>query len=175
MPEVKLAFTPFGTAGDGVLVLFCSEELKFGSASERAIGPIRDQFKRAAHADGFKGKSGTALVLPAPQGLAVSHLVVIGAGAIAKLERNDVINLGGSAMGKVPVSARQVTIFAELPGNGLSAEQTSDLALGARLRAYSFDLYKTKRKEGEEKPVAKTVSIAVGDVAAARKAYAARE
>ncbi|HTM71688.1 MAG TPA: leucyl aminopeptidase [Pseudolabrys sp.] len=175
MPEVKLAFTPFGTAGDGVLVLFCSEELKFGSASERAIGPIRDQFKRAAHADGFKGKSGTMLVLPAPQGLAVSHLVVIGAGAIAKLERNDVINLGGSAMGKVPVSARQVTIFAELPGKGLSAEQTADLALGARLRAYSFDLYKTKRKEGEEKPVAKTVSVAVADVAAARKAYAARE
>src|SRR5689334_4503394 len=175
MPEVKLAFTPFGTAGDGVLVLFCSEELKFGSASDRAIGPIRDQFKRAAQADGFKGKTATALVLPAPQGLAASRLVVIGAGAIEKLDRADILNLGGSAMGKVPASARQVTIFAELPSKGLNAEQAADLALGARLRAYSFDVYKTKRKEGEEKPAAKTVPIAAGDVAVARKAYAARE
>jgi len=175
MPEVKLAFTPFRTAGDGVLVLFCSETLKLGSVSDRMIGPIRDQFRRVAQAENFKGKRGSALVLPAPHGLPASRLVLIGAGAADKLEPNDVINLGGSAMGKVPALARQVTIFAELPGKRLSAEQAADLALGARLRAYSFDLYKTKKKDDEEKPVAKTLSIAVGDVAAARKAYATRE
>ncbi len=44
-----------------------------------------------------------------------------------------------------------------------------------RLRAYSFDRYKTKRKEGEEKPSEVEVTIAVANVAPVRKAYAARE
>src|ERR1051325_5402281 len=91
MPEVKLAFTPFRTAGDGVLVLFCSETLKLGSVSDRMIGPIRDQFRRVAQAENFKGKRGSALVLPAPHGLPASRLVLIGAGAADKLETNDVI------------------------------------------------------------------------------------
>jgi leucyl aminopeptidase len=166
---------PFGSTGDGVLVVFCAEELKFGAASERALQPIRDQLRRAAQAESFKGKRGTALVLPAPHGLSASRLVVVGAGVADKLEPNEVLKLGGSAMGKVPASARQVTMLAELPGKGLGAEQAADLAMGARLRAYSFDLYKTKRTDDEEKPVAKSVSIAVADVAAARKAYAPRE
>ena len=34
----------------------------------------------------------------------------------------------------------------------MTAAQAADLALGARLRAYTFDRYKTKRKEGEEAP-----------------------
>ena len=48
-------------------------------------------------------------------------------------------------------------------------------ARDAGLRAYSFDRYKTKRKEGEEKPAEVEVTIAVANVAPVRKAYAARE
>ena len=44
-----------------------------------------------------------------------------------------------------------------------------------RLRAYAFDRYKTKRKDDEKPPAERSVTIAVGDVAAARKAYAPRE
>ena len=43
------------------------------------------------------------------------------------------------------------------------------------LRAYAFDRYKTKRKDDEKPPARRSVTVAVGDVAAARKAYAARE
>ena len=38
-----------------------------------------------------------------------------------------------------------------MPGGALKPEQAAELALGARLRAYAFDRYKTKRKEGEER------------------------
>jgi leucyl aminopeptidase len=44
-----------------------------------------------------------------------------------------------------------------------------------RLRAYSFDRYKTRRKEGEEKPAVVEVTIAAANIAPVRKAYAARE
>jgi leucyl aminopeptidase len=42
------------------------------------------------------------------------------------------------------------------------------------LRAYSFDRYKTKRKDDDKRPASVKVTVAVGDVAAARKAYERR-
>ena len=44
--------------------------------------------------------------------------------------------------------------------------------LGARLRAYSFDRYKTKRKEGEERPAKVEVNFACANPDAAEKAWA---
>jgi leucyl aminopeptidase len=175
MPDVKLGFVPFTASGAGVLVVFCDDGLNFGAASRKALAPAGDLVQRAAKAERFTGKRGSALVLPVPQALRVARLVVVGVGAVDKLEPNDVIDLGGVAMGKIPASAREAMIFAELPGNGLRAEQAADLALGVRLRGYSFDRYRTKTKDGEEKPAPKNISVAVSDVAAARKAYAARE
>jgi leucyl aminopeptidase len=176
MTDVKLGFVPFAGPGKDVLVVFCDDHLEMGTASSKAIAGSGDLFQRVAKAERFIGKRGSTLVVPAPQGLPVSRLIVVGTGAPEKLEPNDVVNLGGTALGKVPSSARSVTIFAELAGKkSLTAEQAADLALGARLRAYSFDIYKTKTKDGDEKPAAKVISVAVADVGAARKAYAARE
>jgi leucyl aminopeptidase len=56
----------------------------------------------------------------------------------------------------------------------MKAEQAADLALGAQLRAYSFERYKTKRKEGEERPALAKITVAVGDLSAARTAWASR-
>ncbi|MFG0221316.1 hypothetical protein ACFZDU_10450, partial [Streptococcus suis] len=52
-------------------------------------------------------------------------------------------------------------------------EQAVGIASGLRLRAYKFDRYKTKKKEGEEAGLRAEISLAVGDVAAAKKAFAA--
>ena len=74
----KLEFAPLAAPTKGVLVLFCEEGLKFGSASRRAIEPTGDLVTRAAAADRFKGKNGSALDIVAPAGLAVSRLLVVG-------------------------------------------------------------------------------------------------
>ena len=43
MPGVlKLGFAPFSTPAKGVLVLFCEEGLKFGSAARKALDPTGD-------------------------------------------------------------------------------------------------------------------------------------
>ena len=172
---LKLGFGPFAAPARGILVVYCDDGLKFGPATAKALGSATDLVARAAKAERFTGKSGSALELIVPEGLKVSRLVVIGAGKTADLKQKDYLKLGGLAMGKLPVSASDGTVFAELPGGPMSADQAADLAQGARLRAYAFDRYKTKRKE-EDKPAEKrTVTIGVGDVAAARKAYAPRE
>jgi leucyl aminopeptidase len=175
MTDVKLGFVPFAEPGAGVLVVFCDDGLNFGAATAKALAGTGDLVKRAAKAEGFTGKRGAALSLPVPHGVALARLIVVGLGKTGKVAPGDFLDLGGTAIGKVPNSARDVSIFAELSSGVLNAEQVADLALGVRLRAYSFDRYKTKTKDGEEKPASKKVSIAVADVAAARKAFATRE
>jgi leucyl aminopeptidase len=171
----KLRIAPFATPKKGVLILFCEEGLKLGPASRRAIEGAGDLTRRAAAADRFTGKSGSALDIVAPAGLPISRLVLIGAGKAGKLKPQDFAKLGGTAMGKVPARAGEATIFAELAQGALKPEQAADLALGAQLRAYTFDRYKTKRKEGEEPPGKPDVTVAVAHVAAAQKAWAARQ
>jgi leucyl aminopeptidase len=171
---LTLGFAPFTGVGKGVLVVFCDDDLKFGQATRKALSPVADLVARAAKAVRFTGKSGSALELIMPERLGVARLVVIGAGKTGKLEPKDFLKLGGLAIGKLPAAASAATIFAELSGGALKPEQAADLALGATLRAYAFERYKTKRKEGEEKPADKKVLIAVADVAAARKAFTAR-
>ena len=70
-------------------------------------------------------------------------------------------------MGKIPATASEATLIADLPGGAIRPERAADLALGAQLRAYAFDRYKTKRKEEEEKAAKLKVTIAVAGVAAA--------
>ena len=175
----KLGFAPFAAPArigpSGVLIVFCDDGLKFGPASAKALGAVAGLVARAAKAERFTGKSGTTLELIVPEGLKAARLVVIGAGKSANLQQKDLLKLGGLAMGKLPLAASEGVVFAELPNGALKAEQAADLALGVTLRAYVFDRYKTKRKDDEKPPAKRNITIAVGDVAAARKAYVTRE
>jgi leucyl aminopeptidase len=130
---------------------------------------------RAAAAERFKGKIASVLDIVAPAGLKASRLVVIGVGKVRDLKARDLVKLGGVAIGRVPRAADEATILADLPGGVPKPDSLAELALGMRLRAYSFDRYKTKRKEGEEKPSEVEVTVAVANVAPVRKAYAARD
>jgi leucyl aminopeptidase len=170
-----LGFAPFSSAPKGVLVVFCEEGLKLGPATRKLLAATGDLFQRAADADTFTGKSGSALEVVAPAGLPVSRLVAVGVGKAAKLKAQDLVKLGGTVRGKVPGKASEATVVAELAGGAMKPDQVAELALGARLRAYSFDRYKTKRKEGEEPPKKLALTVAVANVAAARKAWSSRE
>jgi leucyl aminopeptidase len=172
MPDrPKIGFTPSDRLR-GVLVTFCAEGLKFGPATQKALSPIGDLYRRAAAADRFTGKSGSILDIIAPTGLNVPRLVIIGTGKERELRDRDLIKLGGVAMGRIPAAAAQATILAEFAGGALKADQIADLALGARLRSYRFDRYKTKRKEGEERADKVEVNFACANPAAAEKAWA---
>jgi leucyl aminopeptidase len=105
-----------------------------------------------------------------PAGLKVARLVVVGTGPADKLKSQDFVKLGGIAMGKIPAAISEATIVLDLPNGAMSPEQVSNAVLGARLRAYAFDRYKTKRKEGEEERVEQQVAFAVADVRAAQNA-----
>jgi leucyl aminopeptidase len=172
MPDVlKLGFTPFARIR-GVLVTFCGENLKFGPATKKALAPAEQLLRRAAAADRFTGKSGSTLDIVAPAGLDLPRLVVIGVGKESELTSQGIIKLGGVAMGKIPAAAAEATIVAEFGAGALKPDQAADLALGVRLRAYSFDRYKTKRKEGDDRAEKVEIHLACANPAAAEKAWA---
>jgi len=172
MPDaVKVGFVPFSTTARGVLVVFCDDKLKFGPATSKALGEATDLVRRLAKTNQFEGKSASTLDILAPQGLAASRLIVVGTGKLSGLKDNDYLKLGGAVTGKLRAGNGAVTIIAELPSGAMEPYQSAAIASGLRLRAYKFDRYKTKKKEGEDAALRADVSLAVADVAAARKAF----
>jgi len=179
MPDtIKVGFVPFSVASRDVLVVFCDDALKLGGATRKLLGNNAGLIARAAAANRFKGKSGSVLDILAPAGLKASRLIVIGTGktALAKeaTKEIDCLKWGGTIAGKLSHGRNAVTVIAELAGGEMTPNQVATLASGFRLRAYKFDRYKTKKKDGEDGTVNVDVAIAVGDVAAARKAFAGR-
>jgi len=77
---LDLKFTRTSSPDRGVLVVFCDEELKVGSATRRVLESAGDLVTRAASTERFKGKQGTSLDILAPSGLDVSRLVIVGVG-----------------------------------------------------------------------------------------------
>jgi leucyl aminopeptidase len=173
--DFKFGFAPLRTPSKGVLVVFCDDSRKFGAATRKILGSAVDSVARAAEGEHFTGKSGASLDIVLPAGLKASRLTVIGAGKSADLKPRDFLKLGGAAAGKAPSSGGDATVVADLPGGPMSPEAVADLAVGAKLRAYTFDRYKTKRKEGEEKRRPVNFTIAVANPAVAARAWNSRE
>jgi len=169
---VKVGFIPFSAAPRGILVAFCDDELKFGPATRKTLGTAAGLVKRAAATNQFKGKSGSSLDILEPEGIKVQRLIVVGAGKAADLKEKDFLKFGGVLAGKLNSGSEVVTVMAELPKGAMEPAQAAALGSGARLRAYKFDRYKTRKKDGEERLLRTEISLAVDDVAAAKKAFA---
>jgi leucyl aminopeptidase len=186
----KLGFGPITSPAGGVLVVFADDGLNFGPKTRALLGAAVDLVARAAKSERFTGKSGSALDIVAPAGLKASRLVVLGTGKAADKAQDkaqdktqdktqdkpqDFVKLGGAAMGRIPAAASEAAVVLELADGPLKPDSAADFALGATLRAYSFDRYKTKRKEGDEGPVKARIALGVADVAGAKRAWGARQ
>jgi leucyl aminopeptidase len=169
---VKVGFVPFSAAFNGILVAFCDDTLKCGPTTRKTLGKAVDLVKRAAAANQFKGKSGSILDILAPEGIKIQRLIIVGVGKSAEVKDKDFLKFGGALAGKLNAASSAVTVFAELPEGAMTPEQAAALALGVRLRAYKFDRYKTKKKDGEDAALHAEISVAVEDVSATRKAFA---
>jgi leucyl aminopeptidase len=169
---IKVGFVPLSAVPRGILVVFCDDALKFGQAARKTLGKAADLVKRAAATNQFKGKSGSALDILEPEGIKVQRLIVMGTGKAADLKERDFLKFGGALAGRLNSGSEAITIMAELPEGAMQPNQAASIAAGMKLRAYRFDRYKTKKKDGEDRGLRAEVSLAVEDVAASKKAFA---
>src|SRR5690606_12148621 len=101
---------------------------------------------RAAEIAKFSAKSMALLDVLAPHGSKADRLVVLGLGKREKLTDHDWLKAGGQAASAFKTAAK-VVIYLDAPDLSVTPEQAADFALGLLLRAYSFDTYKTKKKD----------------------------
>jgi leucyl aminopeptidase len=163
------------------LIIFVGDDLTLGARAKEIMKDAQAQFSRAAAAAKFKGKSGSSLELYAPSGLKADRLVALGVGrassdgADADIEKakafDDFLTLGGQASAKIGAGARALVVFDPPSTPADLTAAAAQFALGAALRAYKFELYRTKKKKDEaERDGDSDIAIAVGDVEAVRAA-----
>ena len=170
---IEIAFEPLSSRGaGGDLVVFVGDDLALSGAAAEILGrPGAELVARAAASERFKGKAQSALVLPTPAGVEADRLVVIGLGSEKDRAKIDWTVLGGFTAGKV--GGRTAKVVLDWAGFAGSARDAADFTLGARLRSYRFDQYKTKKKDEDEAGAALTLLVA--DPSAARAAAGAAE
>ena len=129
---------------------------------------------RAMRISRFDGKVGETLSVLAPRGLKNSRIVLAGLGKPAKLDAQAAQRVGGALVAELAESGEAAVSLAIDPLLALAGdaiEVAANIALGASLRAYRFDKYRTTRKR-EERPALKTLALLVGGATAARRAFA---
>lgn len=188
--SVEIDFVPFDSvsrlvsrtvddpSGD-TLVIFAGDNLEMSPTTRGIVAPVAKALERAAKTAKFKGRAGSSLDILAPEGLGVGRLLVLGTARRsedtlpdAETEASRRVSLGGVALGKLG-GAERATVLFDPPGGAADAEAAVDFALGARLRAYKFDLYRTKAGD-DDAPRAMHLTLAVASPAAAKKAWPAR-
>ncbi|HEY8566471.1 MAG TPA: leucyl aminopeptidase [Beijerinckiaceae bacterium] len=170
MPDkLKIEFQPLGESRGGDLVVFAGDDLGLGEETARLHPALAERIGRLAATERFKGKAKSIMAVPAPDGVAADRLIVVGLGSRADGAKPDWTSIGGVISGTLRGEAAIVLLEETDP------EAAAELALGLRLRAYRFDRYKTKRKDGDTDSEPARVTIQVADPAAAKRAAKARE
>lgn len=175
----KLTSRQGDEATGDTLVLFAGPNLSMSAATRNAVAPALKAIERAAAAAKFKGKTGSTLDILAPQGLGVGRVLVLGTAPRSEDALPDAettasrrVTLGGTAFGKLGGAERAIVLF-DLPDGGSDPDAAADFALGARLRAYKFDRYRTKAGDDEPSRSIK-LTIAVASPEGAQQAWPGR-
>jgi leucyl aminopeptidase len=161
---LEVAFSkPVPPKAGAVALLLAEEEALTGAAAalnEASGGAIA----RAIEVAAFKGQKGKTVLLFAPvEGL--TRLLIVGLG-----KRPDVTTLVAEEAGGAIAAALAQEASATILADGLAPPEAAHLALGAALRAYRFDLYRTKEKP-EDKPKLTGITVQTEDHTKARAAF----
>ena len=161
---IATAFAPFAMPTSGALVLMIAEDGDPGEARRAADAATAGAVSRAFAAGEFKGRKGQTCTILAPTE-ALSRIVAVGLGKIAELTAHGIEEAGGRAAGAVQRDEAAAIAVALPPA------RVASLAMGAALRCYRFDRYRTKEKP-EDKPRLASLTFLCEDPAAAQSAFA---
>ena len=162
----KPALPKSGFEKMGALVLPITEGAALTGTAAALDAAMEGGLSRALEAAGFKGKQGQSATFWAPHA-GITKLVALGLGKTGGLgETGDAEKFGGNL---VPLVSGEAS--ATVATDGLTTTQAAQIGMGAALRHYRFDRYRTKEK-AEDKPKLTKLTITTADAAAAKAAFA---
>ena len=172
-PTTLTFASPTAAAADGIAVVFAEEGNRFSPAAQHLDKKTKGLLRAAAKIAGFKGKRGASVDVLAPQGVKFARILLVGLGKPKDFKNDDWVNLGGAVCGKL--SGREgdtAHVYLEAARDEISPEDAADFALGAQLRSYNFDKYKSEKaeKDSDAKTLKKLV-LHFADPRAGTRAY----
>jgi len=170
---MTIAFGPSAIPESGALVAGALEGKALGPTATTLDELTGGQLRRAMERARFKGEKGETLVVPAPHGVTLDRIVLVGLGAADTIDSAAMEAVGGAAMACVCGLGDEIAALAIDHPEGMDldpATAAAHAALGARLRSYRFDKYRTKEKP-EEKPALTAFTVLCDDPKAAEAAF----
>ncbi|WP_144185576.1 leucyl aminopeptidase [Elioraea rosea] len=167
MPDISFA-KPSMPKNGALAVLVAEDGLPTALADLDAA--TEGAVTRAAEAASFKGRKGQSCTILAPSGTGLPRLVLVGLG-----KAGDLTGFGAEEAGGTAYAALAHDTAAAIDARGaatLGAEGAVRAALGAVLRSYRFDKYRTKEKP-EDKPKLGKLTVMADDASAAKAAWPA--
>ena len=165
---LDIAFAKPALPESGALVLLLPEadaepqaRSELFAAADAATGGA---ISRALTVAEFRGKAGKSTTILAP-GAGLSRVVLVGVGKPGELSALKAEEAGGHIAAALTREAA-----AGVDASGLSPDLAAHLAVGACLRGYRFDRYRTAEK-AEDKPLATKLTVLAADSAAAEAAW----
>jgi leucyl aminopeptidase len=167
---MKISFDEPKLPKSGIFVIIMEEGAILSGFAKAIDQAGKGQLSRALKAGNFEGKKEQILDVLAPGG-GLDRVIAMGVGKVASLVAREFEYLGGAIVGALQnAKVKTATIDATVIPTPLSA---ANLAAGAQLRRYSFDLYKSKKDK--KSPALEAVVFLCSQTAAVKKAFVATE
>jgi len=171
---MQVSFVTPGRIGSGALVVGVLDGGGMTSSAVEADREAGGALKRALEVSRFSGRIGQLLEVLAPAGVAASRIVMAGLGKAESLDTVAAERIAGTVTGRLATSGETRLVFSIDRPKGAKVTEgqlAAHLALGAVLRSYNFDRYRTKSKD-EHQVTLKSLTVATRDAVRARKGWA---
>jgi len=170
---MKFTFAKPFVPEKGTVVITATEGPELSATGKELDKKSGFALTKAMKAGKFKGKGGQMVSIFAPHNLGIDRLVVAGLGKPADLKVKNFETLGGKLYATLANGndATVALVLDALEGCDIEvAERSARVALGAKLRSFRFDKYRTKEKK-EAKPSLKTLRLLAEEGTKARALF----
>lgn len=170
---MKITFANPTMPETGVVVVGVLDGRKLTDSAKTLDKKMAGGLVRAIKASRFKGAKTSSLALLAPAATGFDRVLLVGLGKAGVIDAKSMQALGGEIYAALSTKGHagvQVMIDAIDKCKIRPDQMAAEVALGARLRSYRFDKYRTKEKP-ENKPSLKTLKILCAGAVKARTAF----
>jgi leucyl aminopeptidase len=159
---MKVTFAKAAPESGAALIVPAFEDGEASAAQTALDSAASGALARAVKSANFGGKSGQTLELIGLNGLEAPRVILVGAGKRQNFSLLEAENVGGNGVAPLLKTQEKAAAFALdgfAPKGFDEGEVAARIGLGALLRSYRFDKYRT-RLEKDEKPALARLTVA---------------